>query len=112
MTLGPAKPADLLRKSPAIVLVGPRQAGKTTLAFAEKSVFDAATYLDLELPSAQRQPGTYSLVLAALAALVTRRNNWLLVSHWRKNVTKGIRSRGKSCIHLARMKVNYLRLTV
>ena len=46
---------DLLRQFPAVVLIGPRQAGKTTLAFAEKNRRDTATYLDLELPSAQRQ---------------------------------------------------------
>lgn len=46
---------DLLRQFPAVVLIGPRQAGKTTLAFAEKNLRDTATYLDLELPSAQRQ---------------------------------------------------------
>jgi predicted AAA+ superfamily ATPase len=46
---------DLLRQLPAVVLIGPRQAGKTTLAFAEKNLRDTATYLDLELPSAQRQ---------------------------------------------------------
>lgn len=46
---------ELLRQFPAVVLIGPRQAGKTTLAFAEKNLRDTATYLDLELPSAQRQ---------------------------------------------------------
>ncbi len=46
---------DLLRQFPAVVLIGPRQAGKTTLAFAEKDLRTTATYLDLELPSAQRQ---------------------------------------------------------
>ena len=46
---------ELLNQLPAVVLIGPRQAGKTTLAFAEKNRRDTATYLDLELPSAQRQ---------------------------------------------------------
>lgn len=45
----------LLAQFPAVVLIGPRQAGKTTLAFAEKSRRGGALYLDLELPSAQRQ---------------------------------------------------------
>ena len=46
---------DLLGTFPAVVLLGPRQAGKTTLAFAEKDIRPNAIYLDLELPSAQRQ---------------------------------------------------------
>jgi predicted AAA+ superfamily ATPase len=46
---------DLLGAFPAVVLLGPRQAGKTTLAFAEKDIRPNAIYLDLELPSAQRQ---------------------------------------------------------
>lgn len=46
---------ELLRQFPAVVLIGPRQAGKTTLAFAEKDLRSTAIYLDLELPSAQRQ---------------------------------------------------------
>jgi predicted AAA+ superfamily ATPase len=46
---------DLLAQFPAVVLLGPRQAGKTTLAFAEKEISANAIYLDLELPSAQRQ---------------------------------------------------------
>jgi hypothetical protein len=46
---------QLLRQFPAVVLIGPRQAGKTTLAFAEKDFRNTAIYLDLELPSAQRQ---------------------------------------------------------
>jgi predicted AAA+ superfamily ATPase len=37
------------------VLIGPRQAGKTTLALAEAAGRRDALYLDLELPSAQRQ---------------------------------------------------------
>ncbi len=47
--------SDLLAQFPAVVLLGPRQAGKTTLAFAQKDQNPGALYLDLELPSAQRQ---------------------------------------------------------
>lgn len=47
--------SKLLAEFPAVVLLGPRQAGKTTLALAESSRHGAALYLDLELPSAQRQ---------------------------------------------------------
>jgi predicted AAA+ superfamily ATPase len=47
--------ADLLAQFPAVVLLGPRQAGKTTLALAEMARRSDAVYLDLELPSAQRQ---------------------------------------------------------
>ena len=45
----------LLAQFPAVVLLGPRQAGKTTLALAEMARRSDAIYLDLELPSAQRQ---------------------------------------------------------
>ena len=45
----------LLQQFPAAGLLGPRQAGKTTLAFAQKEFYPNALYLDLELPSAQRQ---------------------------------------------------------
>ena len=45
----------LLAQFPAVVLLGPRQAGKTTLALAEMDRREDALYLDLELPSAQRQ---------------------------------------------------------
>lgn len=45
----------LLSQFPAVVLLGPRQAGKTTLALAEMARRADAIYLDLELPSAQRQ---------------------------------------------------------
>ncbi|MDP2834005.1 MAG: ATP-binding protein [Pseudomonadota bacterium] len=47
--------AELLSQFPAVVLIGPRQAGKTTLALAEMARHGDALYLDLELPSAQRQ---------------------------------------------------------
>ena len=47
--------ADLLAQFPAVVLLGPRQAGKTTLALAEMARRSDTVYLDLELPSAQRQ---------------------------------------------------------
>lgn len=47
--------ANLLAQFPAVVLLGPRQCGKTTLAFAEQAARSNAIYLDLELPSAQRQ---------------------------------------------------------
>ena len=46
---------DLLNQFAAVVLLGPRQTGKTTLAFAQKDEHANALYLDLELPSAQRQ---------------------------------------------------------
>lgn len=46
---------DLLGQFAAVVLLGPRQTGKTTLAFAQKDAHANALYLDLELPSAQRQ---------------------------------------------------------
>lgn len=45
----------LLAQFPAVVLLGPRQAGKTTLALAEMDRREEALYLDLELPSVQRQ---------------------------------------------------------
>lgn len=46
---------DQLSRFPAVVLLGPRQTGKTTLALAEAERHANALYLDLELPSAQRQ---------------------------------------------------------
>jgi predicted AAA+ superfamily ATPase len=49
------KLATLLSHFPAVVLLGPRQTGKTTLALAEKARRGDALYLDLELPSALRQ---------------------------------------------------------
>lgn len=43
---------ELLRRFPAVSLLGPRQVGKTTLAIAvAESLGDNAAYLDLELPS-------------------------------------------------------------
>jgi predicted AAA+ superfamily ATPase len=53
--LAQAQLTELLTQFPAVVLLGPRQAGKTTLAFEAKSQHPNAYYLDLELPSAQRQ---------------------------------------------------------
>lgn len=46
---------ERLAEFPAVVLLGPRQAGKTTLALSEMERRGEARYLDLELPSAQRQ---------------------------------------------------------
>ena len=46
---------ELLDQFAAVALLGPRQTGKTTLAFAQKESRPNALYLDLELPSAQRQ---------------------------------------------------------
>jgi predicted AAA+ superfamily ATPase len=45
----------LLDQFAAVVLLGARQTGKTTLAFAQKDTHANALYLDLELPSSQRQ---------------------------------------------------------
>lgn len=53
--LAQSRLAQLLAEFPAVVLLGPRQAGKTTLALAETERCGDALYLDLELPSAQRQ---------------------------------------------------------
>lgn len=46
---------ERLAQFPAVVLLGPRQVGKTTLALAEMARRGDALYLDLELPSAQRK---------------------------------------------------------
>ena len=46
---------ERLAEFPAVALLGPRQAGKTTLALEHASRRGNALYLDLELPSAQRQ---------------------------------------------------------
>jgi hypothetical protein len=46
---------EMLAEFPAVVLLGPRQVGKTTLALMQAQQRDQALYLDLELPSAQRQ---------------------------------------------------------
>ncbi len=47
-----AKLLDLLQRFPAVALLGPRQAGKTTLALSlEEQLKPQALYLDLELPS-------------------------------------------------------------
>ena len=49
------KLSQYLQQFPAVGLLGPRQVGKTTLALAQKKLHPDALYLDLELPSAQRQ---------------------------------------------------------
>jgi predicted AAA+ superfamily ATPase len=46
---------SLLDQFPAVALLGPRQTGKTTLSLAQMERYPNALYLDLELPSAQRQ---------------------------------------------------------
>ena len=47
-----ARLLDLLQHFPAVALLGPRQAGKTTLALSlEEQLKPKALYLDLELPS-------------------------------------------------------------
>ena len=47
-----ARLLDLLQRFPAVALLGPRQAGKTTLALSlEEQLRPQALYLDLELPS-------------------------------------------------------------
>lgn len=53
--LAQARLVELLAEFPAVALLGPRQAGKTTLALSEAERRGDALYLDLELPSAQRQ---------------------------------------------------------
>ena len=47
-----AEVAAALRRSPAVVLLGPRQVGKTTLARGVLPA-DAAQYLDLEDPAVE-----------------------------------------------------------
>jgi len=54
--------AERLRHSPAVVLLGPRQAGKTTLARAVAARSRRAVYLDLEDPADRRRlhdPGAF-----------------------------------------------------
>jgi predicted AAA+ superfamily ATPase len=55
----------LLGRFPAVVLLGPRQVGKTTLALAQQQSRANSLYLDLELPSAQRQLEDPEAFLAA-----------------------------------------------
>jgi uncharacterized protein len=55
----------LLQHFPAVVLLGPRQAGKTTLAPDQRAASGSALYLDLELPSARRQLDDAEALLAA-----------------------------------------------
>lgn len=57
---------DLLRRFPAVGLIGPRQAGKTTLARAiGDELGGKAVYLDLELPSDRSKLSDAELYLSA-----------------------------------------------
>lgn len=60
---------DALTRSPAAVLVGPRQVGKTTLARTLVSPF-SSNYLDLEDPTVEQQLGQPMTLLADLRGLV------------------------------------------
>jgi predicted AAA+ superfamily ATPase len=64
---------ELLQQFPAVVLLGPRQVGKTTLALAEGQAHAGSLYLDLELPSAQRQLDDPE------AFLLTHRNRLVII---------------------------------
>jgi len=55
----------LLRQFPAVALLGPRQAGKTTLAISlADDLGEKALYLDLELPSDRAKLADPELYLA------------------------------------------------
>lgn len=56
-----------LRNAPAVVLLGPRQVGKTTLARSIASKAPASLYLDLEQPSDQRRLEDAEVFLRAQA---------------------------------------------
>ena len=57
---------DLMSRFPAVALLGPRQAGKTTLAQAlADELADKAVYLDLELPSDRAKLFDVELYLSA-----------------------------------------------
>ena len=56
---------DMLGRLPAVGLVGPRQAGKTTLARAIADGTDKAVYLDLELPSDRAKLSDAELYLSS-----------------------------------------------
>lgn len=65
----PSLLSRFLSEFAAVVLFGPRQAGKTTLALAEAERRGDSLYLDLELPSAQRQLDDPEAFLMAQPAL-------------------------------------------
>lgn len=60
-----ARVNELLSQFPAVVILGPRQVGKTTLALAlAEELGDQARYLDLELPSERtklREPERWAI---------------------------------------------------
>lgn len=60
---------DRLKRMPAVVLLGPRQVGKTTLArnIASRKAKSSALYLDLERPVDQRRLGDADTFLRAQA---------------------------------------------
>jgi uncharacterized protein len=60
---------EALNRSPAVVLVGPRQVGKTTLARRFVAP-DSPNYLDLEVPSVEAQLAAPMTALAGLRGLV------------------------------------------
>ena len=61
--------AAALRRSPAVVLLGPRQVGKTTLARGFLPV-DAAQYLDLEDPAVEARMEDPMTLLSGMRGLV------------------------------------------
>lgn len=62
---------ERLRANPIVLLIGPRQAGKTTLArmLAEESA-EAVHFFDLELPADLARLANPELVLRPLTGLV------------------------------------------